>query len=75
MSRKQEKGNETWTEYIWYRFYLLNRGVKLKRKCKAIIPSTKMCHDFLKDFSPEKSHHRKKARPTKRCALCYKNNE
>jgi len=55
---------------------LLNRGVKLKGKCKVIIPLTKMCHDFLKGIpSPQKSHHIKKARPTKKCALCYKINE
>jgi len=42
---------------------------------KAIIPQTKMCHDFLKDiFQKEYHQQKKKARPTKRCVVCYKNN-
>ena len=44
------------SEKIWYRLYLLNMGEKLKGKWKAIIPLTKMCHDFLKDISPKESH-------------------
>jgi hypothetical protein len=44
------------SEEVSYRLYLLNMGEKLKGKWKAIIPLTKMCHDFLKEISPKESH-------------------
>ena len=52
---------------IWYKLYILNMGVKLKGKHKAVIPLTKICCDFLTAISPERIQPtEKKARPTKR---------
>jgi hypothetical protein len=31
-------------------------AVKLKENCKAIIPLTKLCHDFLKGIFPKEYH-------------------
>jgi hypothetical protein len=42
-------------------------GEKLKGKWKAIIPLTKMCHNFLKDISPKESH--QQARPGQRSGV------
>ena len=54
--------------------YLLNMQVEVSGNFKAIIPQTKMCHDFLKAIFQEKYHRqKKKAKPTKRCVMCYKN--
>jgi len=49
--------------------------VKVSGNFKAIIPQTKMCCDLLKDiFQKEYHQQKKKARPKKRCVVCYKNN-
>ena len=54
---------------------LIEHGSESVRKFQAIIPQTKMCHDFLKDIFQKESHRQKrKARPTKRSVVCYKNN-
>ena len=44
---------------IWYKLYVLNMGVKLKGKHKAVIPLRKICCDFLTDISVKESNQQK----------------
>lgn len=46
--------------------------MRVKGKCKALVPLTKMFHDFLKDIFPKVLPTQEKAMPKKRCVDCYK---
>ena len=61
------KSGQTKTDHLKFRVelvqaLLIEHGSESVRKFKAIIPQTKMCHDFLKDIF-QKEYHRQKKRP------------
>jgi hypothetical protein len=53
--------------------YLLNTGVKLNGKRKAVVPLTKKYHDFLEDISPKEPHQYKKRPDQQRDVHCVTN--
>jgi hypothetical protein len=57
---------------IWYKLYVLNMGVKLKGKHKAVIPLTKICCDFVTDISLKESNQQRKWPGHQRGLWCYK---
>jgi hypothetical protein len=61
------------SEWIWYRFYLLNAAVNLKGKCNAIIPLTKMYRDCSKGIFPKEYHLQRKRSGQQKGVWCATN--
>jgi hypothetical protein len=56
----------------WYKLYVLNIGLKLKGKHKAVIQLTKICCDFLIHISLQESNWQRKRPGQQRSLWCYK---